>query len=372
MNKKALMVPAVALAAVLTACGSPVASGGGGGEGASKIDSHAQEVFDKYNAMAGQERTDALVAAAQEEGEVSVYTSNTDLDVIIDAFSDAYDIDVNVYRGNSESVLQRVLQESKAGFAGVDVVETNSGEMNIIGAEGLFYPYESELRDAVRPEGQKEHWTADRFNAFVVAYNTDMVKPEEMLASIEEFADPKWKGRISMELGDVDWFQAMFDHYVEQGKSEEEVTDMFKAIAANSKVVKGHTVQAELLSAGEFAAGISMYSHSVQEGTEEGRPITWQPKDVPPVQPVVIRPNGAGLMGTAKNPAAALLFMDFLLSEGQKYIADEYRIGSIPSTNDPLEGLEIIEVDEDEMLNNAKQWDDLYAETLKGGEITEE
>ncbi len=370
MKKKALMVPVVALAAVLTACGSPVASGGD--DGASKIDKEAQEVFDKYNAMSGEERTDALVAAAQEEGEVAVYTSNTDLDVIIDAFSDAYDIDVNVYRGNSESVLQRVLQESKAGFAAVDLVETNSGEMNIIGEEGLFYPYESELRDTVRPEGQKELWTADRFNAFVVAYNTDLVKPEEMPATIEDFADPKWKGRISMELGDVDWFSALFNHYVEQGKSEAEVTDMFKAIAANSKVIKGHTVQAELLSAGEFAAGVSMYSHSVQEGTEEGRPITWQPEGVPPVQPVVIRPNGAGLMGTAKNPAAALLFMDFLLSDGQKNIADEYRIGSIPTAKDPLEGLETIEVDEDEMLNNVEKWDELYAEILKGGEITEE
>jgi iron(III) transport system substrate-binding protein len=322
--------------------------------------------------MSGAERTEALVAAAQEEGEVSVYTSNTDLDVIIDAFSDAYDIDVNVYRGNSESVLQRVLQESKAGFAAVDLVETNSGEMNILGAEGLFYPYQSDLRDAVRPEGQKEHWTADRFNAFVVAYNTDLVKPVEMPATIEEFADPKWKGRISMELGDVDWFSALFNHYLEQGKTEAEITDMFKAIAANAKVVKGHTVQAELLSAGEFGAGISMYSHSVQEGTEEGRPITWQPDGVAPVQPVVIRPNGAGLLGTAKNPAAALLFMDFLLSDGQKNIADEFRIGSVPTDNDPLAGLDIIEVDEDEMLNNAKKWDDLYAEILKGGVITEE
>lgn len=372
MNKKALMVPVAVLAAVLTACGSPVADSGGASDGAAKIDKGAQEAFDKYNEMSGDERTDALVAAAQEEGEVSVYTSNTDLDVIIDAFSDAYDIDVNVYRGNSESVLQRVLQESKAGFNAVDVVETNSGEMNILGEEGLFYPYESELRDAVRPEGQKEHWTADRFNAFVVAYNTDLVKPEEMPDTIEDFADPKWKGRISMELGDVDWFSALFNYYLEQGKSEEEVTEMFKAIAANSKVIKGHTVQAELLSAGEFAAGVSMYSHSVQEGTEEGRPITWQPEGVEPVQPIVIRPNGAGLMGTAKHPAAALLFMDFLLSEGQKYIADEYRIGSVPTDKDPLEGLETVEVDEDEMLNNVEKWDELYAEILKGGEITEE
>ena len=370
MKKKALIVPVAVLSALLAACGSPTATGAD--KGPTKIDSHAKEVFDKYNGLSGQERTDALVAAAEEEGELSVYTSNTDLDVIVDAFSDKYDVDVNVYRGNSESVLQRVLQESKAGFAGVDLIETNSGELNILGEKGLFYPYKSELRDAVRPEGQKEHWTADRFNVFVVASNTDMVKASELPTSIEGFADPKWKGKISMELGDVDWFSAMFNYFVEQGKSEAEVTDMFKAIASNAKVVKGHTVQAELLSAGEFAAGISMYSHSVQEGTEDGRPITWQPKDAEPVQPLVLRPNGAGLVGTAQHPAAALLFMDFLLSDGQQNIADEFRVGSVPTTDDPLAGLETIEVDEDEMLNNAKKWDDLYAEILRGGEITKE
>lgn len=371
MKKMALLVPAALLAVALTACGSPAATKEGD-KAPAKIDSHAKEVFDKYNEMSGQERTEALVKAAQEEGEVSVYTSNTDLDAIVEAFDDKYGIDVNVYRGNSESVLQRALQESKAGFAGVDVIETNSGELNVLGEEGIFYPYESEYRDAVREEGQKEFWTADRFNAFIVAWNTDMVSEADRPTSLEDFADPKWKGRVSMELGDVDWFMTMWNYYLDQGKSEEEVRSLFDKIAANSKIVKGHTVQAELLSAGEFAAGASMYSHSVEEGTQDGRPITWRPKSGDPVQPIVLRPNGAGLVGTAQHPAAALLFMDFLLTDGQKNIVDEYRIGSVPTANDPLEGLEVIEVDEEEMLNNVEKWDKLYAEIVQGGEVTDE
>jgi iron(III) transport system substrate-binding protein len=369
MKKTVLLIPAALLSLALTACGSPAATND---DSVEKVDSHAKEVFDKFNGMTGAERTEALVAAAQEEGELSVYTSNTDLDVIVEAFDEEYGIDVNVYRGNSESVLQRVLQESKAGFAGVDLVETNSGELNILSSEGLFYPYKSELRDAVRPEGQKEFWTADRFNAFIVAWNTDLLPNGEVPKTLEDFADPKWKGKISMELGDVDWFSAMWNYYLENGKSEDEVKAMFNAMAQNSKVVKGHTVQAELLSAGEFVAGVSLYSHSVQEGTEEGRPITWRSNAVEPVQPIVLRPNGGGLVGTAQHPAAALLFMDFLISEGQKAIEAEYRIGSVPGPSDPLAGLETIQVDEDEMLNNAEKWDKLYASIIQGGEVIEE
>lgn len=363
MNKRILCIPAATLAITLAACGNPAAKSGN----AATVDAHAKEVFDKFNGMTGPARTDALVEAAEEEGKLSLYTSNTDIDVIVKAFTDKYDVDVDVYRGNSESVLQRALQESKAGAQSVDIIETNSGELNVLSEESLLYPYESELRDAVRPEGQKKLWTADRFNAFVVAYNTDQMTESELPKTIEGFADPKWRAKISMELGDIDWFAAMWNYYLDKGMSKDEVNKMFSKIAANSKIVKGHTVQAELLSAGEFAAGISMYSHSVQEGTESGNPITWQPKDREAIQPVVVRPNGGGLVGTAQHPAAALLFMDFLLSDGQKSIEDEHRVGSVPSANDPLEGLETVEVDEDEMYNNSKHWDDLYEKVTQGG-----
>jgi iron(III) transport system substrate-binding protein len=371
MNKRALMIPVVLMSAMLAACGSPVAGGGGaaGGKTAvAKIDAAAQKVFDELSGLTGQERTDKLVKMAEEEGELSVYTSNTDMQDIIKAFEDTYKVKVNVYRGNSESVLQRVLQESEAGFKAVDLVETNSGELNIIAKEGLFYPYKSELRDAVRKEGQKEFWTADRFNAFVVAWNTDKVKPGSEPTSLEAFADPSWKGRVSMEVGDTDWFATMYDYYLKKGKSEAEVDDLFAKIAANSKTVKGHTVQAELLSAGEFAAGVSLYSHSTDKAEKAGQPVTWRPSSGKPVQPIVIRPNGAGLIGRAVHPAAAVLFMDFLLSEGQKNIADAKRIGSVPGANDPLAGLEIIEVDESEMLDNLKKWDDKYSKVVQGGE----
>lgn len=369
MKKKALIIPVAVLTAVLAACGSPTAKSGD--DSASKVDTHAKEVFDQLNGLTGQERTDTLVKMAEEEGELSVYTSNTDLQDIVDAFTDKYDIDVNVYRGNSESVLQRVLQEADAGFKGVDLVETNSGELNVIGKEGLFYPYKSELRDSVRPEGQKEWWTADRFNAFVVAWNTDKVKPGQEPKSLEDFADPAWKGRVSMEVGDTDWFSAMCKYYLDEGKSEAEVDDLFKKIAGNAKVVKGHTVQAELLSAGEFDAGVSLYSHSVDKAESKDQPVTWHPKSGDPVQPIVIRPNGAGLVGNATHPAAAVLFMDFLLSDGQKNIADAFRIGSVPGANDPLAGLKTIEVDENEMLNNIKKWDDKYAAVVQGGQQTD-
>lgn len=368
--KRVLIVPVAVLSTMLAACGgsptAPVST-----SEVKKVDDNAKKVYDEINGLTGEERTTKLVELAEKEGELSLYTSNTDMQALIDAFMDTYDVEVSQYRGNSESVLQRILQESKAGYRGADLIETNSGELNAIAKEGLFYPYEGELRDAVRPEGQKDGWTADRFNAFVIAWNTDKVKDADRPQSLEELADPKWKGQVGLEIGDVDWFQAMWQYYIDQGKTEDEVEAFFRKLASNAKIMKGHTVMAELLQAGQFSVGGSMYSHSVQDGADSGAPVTWQPKSGKPVEPIVIRPNGAGLLGNASHPAAAMLFMDFLLTDGQKEIAAQNRIGSVPGGDDPLAGLTTVSPDEDELLDNSEKWNDLYADIVENGEKAE-
>jgi iron(III) transport system substrate-binding protein len=357
---------------VLAACGdSPTAPSGGGtaSVGDSDAAKAALQVYSKFNGMTGAERDKALLEAANAEGSLSIYTSNTDIDKVVEAFEDKYpDIDVSVYRANSETVLQRTLQEQEAGFYGNDILETNAGELGIANQEGLLAEYKSGYRDKVRPEGQRENWTASRFNVFVVGWNTKMLKPGEQPKSLEELADPKWKGKISLELSDVDWFAAMYGYFQKQGKSDAEIKDLFTKIASNAKVAKGHTVQGELLSAGQFAVAVSAYSHTIDKAAADGAPVTWRPSGVEPVQPLVTRPNGVAAMRTAKHPAAATLFIDFELTDTQKIFEEAFRIGAVPTAEDKLAGLETIAVPDEQLLAELKKWDDLYAEVVQQGQ----
>jgi iron(III) transport system substrate-binding protein len=378
-----LRAPLAALAAVslLAACGgSPTSTTESGGEGgSSREDSDlakaAAETFDKFNGMTGQERTDELVKCAEEEGQLNVYTSNTEMEDLIDVFSDEYDIDVNNYRAQSETVLQRLLQEDEAGYYGADLFETNALELGVASQEGLLYPYTGELRDAVREEGrQSEDWTATRFNVFVVGWNTEKVKPGEEPTSLEELAEPQWKGRVSMELGDVDWFTALHDYYVEEkGMSEEEFTDFMTRLAANSQIAKGHTTQGELLSAGQFDITVSSYSHTIDKAAnEDGAPVAWKPANGKPIEPLVVRPNGIGLVKTATNPCAAMLFVDFELTGGQDVFREAFRIGSVPvEGEDPLEGLETYPVPEQKLLDEADKWNKAYEDVVRNGQALE-
>src|SRR5215470_4676586 len=69
--RRPLVVIVVACTLTATACGgSPTASRDGGGN--PELANAAQQVYDKFNGLAGQERTDELLKAAKSEGEVSV------------------------------------------------------------------------------------------------------------------------------------------------------------------------------------------------------------------------------------------------------------------------------------------------------------
>lgn len=377
MRNRRLIRPLIVALCVLSlaACGSSPTgqSSSSGNKGAvSQQEQHAKEVYDQINGLTGEERTAKLVELAEAEGELSIYTSNTDIEDLISAYEDTYDISVSVYRGNSESVLQRVLQEQKANFFGNDVIETNALELGVSNKEGLLYEYDSELRDRAREEAQGDNWTGTRFNVFVVGWNTDLVEPGEEPKSFEELADPKWKGRVSMELGDVDWFTALYDYYIAEGRSEAEVKDLFTRVAANSQIAKGHTVQGELLSAGQFGITVSSYSHTIDKAAREGAPVMWRSASIEPVQPLVVRPNGIAVMKTAKNPAAAMLFVDFELTAGQEIFENDFRIGSVPTGTDPIAGLEVITVPEQKLLDDPTTWDGLYAEVVQAGQQLED
>jgi iron(III) transport system substrate-binding protein len=348
------------MALVVAACGgSPTAGPGSSAPAASD----AQQVYDQINGMSGEERTNTLLDLAKKEGELALYTSNTDMDDVVKAFEDKYQIKVNTYRANSETVLQRVLQESSARFQGADLIETNAGELNAMQEQQLLYPYKGALRDKVRPEGQKEGWTADRFNAFVVGWNTNKVPAGTQPKSLKDLAEPQWKGRVGLEIGDVDWYAAMVNYYKSQGMSDQDVDDFFHKLATNSKIAKGHTVMGELLAAGQFDVAPSIYSHTVANAAEKGAPVEWKANG----KPVVLRPNGAGLMKSAKHPAVAMLFVDFLLTDGQEAIAGANRIGAIPTAQDPLAGVATVSVPEEELLKNAQKWNDAYKSVTDSG-----
>ncbi|MFP5336758.1 MAG: ABC transporter substrate-binding protein [Actinomycetes bacterium] len=361
---------AAGTALLLTACGgSPTSTSSsddtGGGEQASGP-TEAEQLYEEITALTGQERRDRLVELAAEEDGLNLYTSmNADvLDAVVSAFEDEFDIEPSVYRASGETVLQRILQEQDAGFPGNDVVETNGGELGALFTEGaLAQCVADEVVQQVPEAGRGEGWTASRFNIFAPSWNTDIVSDPP--ATWEDLADPKYDGQLVLEVGDYDWYMALTDHWLEEGKSQEEIDQLFADMVDGGKVVKGHTVMAELMSAGQFGLAASNYTYIVEKVKSAGAPVELEPY----VSPLIARPNGGGCMKTAQNPATAMLFMDWLLTEGQEVIAEE---GLTPSAQgDALGGADLVAVDSVKLLEEGEEWSKRYEELLQGAETVE-
>lgn len=357
------LVAGLAVALAVTGCGGPPTARGGNTDSEPTA---AEKLYAEIAKLSGEQRRNRLVELAQQEGTLDLYTSMTSdvAEAVSEAFSDAFDIEVNVYRAGSETVLQRILQEQSAGFQGNDVVETNATELFALNAEGVLAAYEGERRQMVPEAGRFEGWTATRFNLFAPSWNTNLVPAGERPTSWEDLADPKWDGKLSMELSDYDWYLTLYGYWKQQGKSDQEIDKLFADMASGAKVVRGHTVQGELLSAGQFALVASNYSYIVERAKRNGAPVDY----LPFVEPVIARPNGFGLMKTARHPAAAMLFADWLLEEGQKVIVDEGLTPAIVEGDDPLKDVEIIPVDVKALVEQGDEWSKRYEALLAGAE----
>ncbi len=372
---------ACALAAVVVAaCGSPPTAneqaqggsegaGGDTGKGAEAL----QAVYDQLEGLEGDERTEKLVSLAEEEAcEIGFYTS-TNVDEsgpVTEAFSDEYDIDVSLYRAGSETVVQRVIQEAEANFAGADVVANNGPEMTIIDSEKLLLPLETPVKEDIVEFGVFDNWAAQYLNVFVAAWNTDRIKPGEEPTSWEEVLG--YGEGLAMEAGDYDWFATLVKWFQEEkGMSEEEAVNLFREAATNSTVVDGHTLMAELLAAGEYDLTASSYQHRIPQLAKDGAPVEWQPA----VEPAVVRPNGIGIHRDTDCPASALLFVEFSLTKGQELLIEFDRSPASTAVEGGFpEDVETILVDVEALLEEADKWEGLYEEVIQGsgGEVIED
>ena len=52
------------------------------------------------------------------------------------------------------------------------------------------------------PEALTAHgeWTGTRYNVFVAAYNTKLIKKDELPKSYDDLLDPRWKGKMAWPL----------------------------------------------------------------------------------------------------------------------------------------------------------------------------
>ena len=264
-----------------------------------------------------------LIEGAKKEGEVIWYTTMT-LDQskpVVDRFQQKYPfIKPELFRTGGGPLLNKILTEARGGRHAWDVV-VGRGEMVLPLIErkllASYLSPEAKMIDSdlVDKEG---YWTAYYVNAYVLGYNTKLVKKDDVPKTYEALLDPKWKGRqISVDTEAYGMLQGLIGIW-----GKEKAVAYFKRLAAMDAVPKrGNTERVQLAVAGEYPL-ILAYNQTIERMTQRKAPIDWVP-----LEPAVVQVNPAMLAAKAPHPNAARLFLDFILSkEGAEMLRSFQRI----------------------------------------------
>lgn len=312
----------------------------------------------------GPDREQRLVEGAKKDKTAVVYTSlNTKDSVpITQAFEKKYGVKIELWRSSSEKVLQRAITEARAGRHSVDAFELNGPEMEALYREGLLEEFWSPHFKSLPPAAfaKHKHYVADRFNFFTIAYNTNLVKPNEVPNSYEDLLNPRWVGKIGIEASDDDWFASIVKHMGEQ-----KGLAFFRKLADMKPQLRtGHTLLAELVAAGEIPLVATIYNHNAERLVVNGAPIKWKALD-----PTFGRPNAVAVTKNAQRPYAALLFVDYMLSpEGQELLKKRNRVPASTAVETNLNKFPFLMIDPVIVLDEQQKWEKHWSELFLRGQ----
>ena len=317
----------------------------------------------------GPDRDKRVLEGAQKEKRAVIYTSLNlkDSVPIVQAFEKKYGVKIELWRSSSEKVLQRALTEARAGRFAVDGFELNGPEMEALYREGLLEEFWSPQIANIPPQAipKHRHYVADRLNFFTIAWNTRLVKPEEVPNSYQDLLNPRWVGRLGIEASEVDWFGSMV-----KAMGEAKGLEFFRNLARQKPQIRtGHTLMGELVASGEIPMAASIYNHNAERLIVTGAPIKWKA-----LKPTFGRPNAVAVAKRAERPHAALLFADFMLSlEGQRLIKERNRVPASNKVDSNLNDFPYQMIDPSVVIDENDKWEKLWSEIfLRGAAVKRE
>ncbi|MFQ5682962.1 MAG: ABC transporter substrate-binding protein [Candidatus Binatia bacterium] len=264
------------------------------------------------------ERVARLTEGAKKEGTVMFYGSlNVRTAVRLNkAFEKRYPfLKVKHYRAGSDTLMEKILVETKAGRYNADVYNMRSFTAYVLLQKGLFAKYRSP-QSKYYPAGYRDpkgYWTSFYMNPATIGYNTSLVPPNQAPKDWLDLLQPRWKGHMVMDREESEWFANML-----KIMGREKGPDFMKKLAAqNITYRQGHTLMAQLVAAGEFKVGPVLYTPRMEELKAAGAPIDWVRAN-----PVIAYHYISAIAAHPPHPNAARLYIDFVLSEeAQKLLA---------------------------------------------------
>ncbi|KQZ66812.1 iron ABC transporter substrate-binding protein [Nocardioides sp. Root151] len=272
-----------------------------------------------------------LSACSEDDGpSITVYNAQHEelLEELVPIFEKETGIDVKLRNGKDFELANQIVTEGEASPADVFLTE-NSPAMSLVESEGLFSPLPADTL-ALTPKQFRPvsgNWTGFAARSTVVMYNKDDIAPEDLPTSILDFADPKWKGKVSFSPTGAD-FQAIVSAVLEL-KGEDATKEWLVGLAENGEVYDGNNIVMQSVNDGETPTGIAYHYYWYRDQKESGEnsantELYFFGNQDPGA---FVSVSGAGVLESSDKQEDAQEFVKFLVDKtGQQALADSYAL----------------------------------------------
>jgi len=323
----------------------------------------------------GARADDALVAAAKKEGQVVWYSTlivNQIVRPMVDAFQKKYPgIEVHYSRQTNSDVALKIINEARARRPQADIFDGTNSIYPVMEAKLLaeYKPqaaasYPADIKD---PLGR---WTAMNLFFMTTAYNTNLVKPEDVPKTYADLLDPKWKGKIAWVNDPTPQGPPGFIHNILTTMGQDKGMAYLRALAAQEPVFipASQRVVMDKVIAGEYPIGIMCFNHHATISAGQGAPSAWIK-----MEPLLETVNLVAMLKDAPHPNAARLLLEYILSdEGQKVMAaNDYLPASpavparIPELKPDAGKFAVNYISPDLMRDELGKWTAVYHEVFR-------
>lgn len=301
----------------------------------------------------------AVTAAQAQEKVLNLYSARhyqTD-ERLYENFTKQTGIKINRIEGKEDELMERLRNEGANSPTDV-FITVDATRLAVADSYGLFAPVKSKLLESRIPAHlHTDTWFAFSTRARVIIYNRSAVKAEDV-QTYASLADPKLKGKVCSRSGAHPYNLSLVASLIAHD-GEAKTEEWAKGVVANfARAPKGgDTDQIKSVAAGECGVAVSntyYLARLIRSDKVDDRRMMERVGIVWPNQAnrgTHINISGAGMVKTAKNPEAAVKFLEYLASdEAQRYFADgnnEWPVVPSVATNNPaLEAMGKFKADE--------------------------
>jgi iron(III) transport system substrate-binding protein len=276
----------------------------------------------------GADRQQVLEAGARKEGTLSWYTAIAGdvITALTNGFQQKYPyLKVDVFRADELQLVQRITQETQAGTASFDVTDPNGGTGEIFAESKLITPYYSPLLTGISDNlklginGPLVDRASDWATIIGFGYNSNLIPKDAVPKTTADLMNPalagkmalagtttgyNWVGSVLKGMGDDAGKKWLADFATKQKPAVQQISG--KALL-------------DLIAKGEVPASPTIYRDHVRQAQANKAPVEWVP-----LEPDVSLVNYVILGVKAPHPNAGMLFVDYLLGDGQQVLKDNF------------------------------------------------